>query len=160
MVVEGDVLIRQDSPIAFLFRSVRNHALNRMRSQRKLACAINRYAVDPRRRSRVANNDGDSSVLSEEVDTWLAKLVEELPEKQREVFRLVRFCGLPYGDVARMLKIRFSTVATHLVRASLALASQLTALGLIDGTIRRPARSAPSSKMNDRVHNARSRRVI
>jgi RNA polymerase sigma-70 factor (ECF subfamily) len=160
MVVEGDLLIRQEKPVAFLFRSVRNHALNRMRGERIQDRTVARYAVDLCAQPRTAHNDGDRSVLNEEVDTWLAKLVEELPAKQREVFRLVRFSGVPYGEVARILKVQFSTVATHMMRASNTLASRLAELGLIDVSLRRSVRLTADDKMNGRVHNSRSRRVI
>jgi RNA polymerase sigma-70 factor, ECF subfamily len=159
---EPEVLTEQQNPTAFLFRAVRNHALNRMRGERKLSRRIARYAADTDVKHRTAGNEGDASVLSNETDHWLNTLVDELPDRQREVFRLVRFGGLTYGEAAQLLSVRFSTVHTHMARAADTLASELDRLGLFDGTIRPPSRSTRIArrKMKMRVHKSRPRSVI
>jgi RNA polymerase sigma-70 factor (family 1) len=162
MMEERHVLERQQNPVAFLFRSVRNHALNRIRGERTFNRELTEYGAYLRTtRSSIANS-GEMAVLDAEIEARLAELVEQLPDKQREAFRLVRFCGVPYAEVARMLNVRFSTVATHVLRASHTLATQLDQLGLFDGSIRSPSRSTWNARATRkmRVHKERSRRVI
>jgi RNA polymerase sigma-70 factor (ECF subfamily) len=157
------VLARQRNPVAFLFRAVRNRALNRMRSEKVLNREIERYAADVRASCRVARNDGETSLLVQDIELWSAAIVERLPEKQRDVFRLVRFCGMSYAAVARLLDVRFSTVNTHFCRATETIASELSKLGLIDGSVRPPVTRLAAqarTKMKTRVHNRRSGRVI
>jgi RNA polymerase sigma factor (sigma-70 family) len=157
------VLERQRNPLAFLFSSVRNHALNRMRGERALNREMERYAADSRASCRVATNDGETSLFVQEIETWSAVVVERLPVKQRDVFRLVRYCGMSYVEVARLLGVRFSTVNTHFCRATETIASELSKLGLIDGAVRPPATRLVAQarrKMKTPVHNRRSGRVI
>ncbi|HXB23586.1 MAG TPA: sigma-70 family RNA polymerase sigma factor [Gemmatimonadaceae bacterium] len=156
-------LERQRNPVAFLFRAVRNRALNRMRSERVVNREIQRYAADVRASCRVARNEGETSLFVEDIESWSATIVEQLPEKQRDVFRLVRFCGMSYAAVARLLEVSFSTVNTHFCRATETIASELSKLGLIDGSVRPPATRLAAqarTKMKTRVHNRRSGRVI
>lgn len=135
-VEQRDVLERQRNPVSFLFRSVRNHALNRMRGERALGRELKRYSVDSRTVRHVATNDGETALFIRDIESWCGRLIDRLPKKQRDVFRLVKLCGLSYTEVARLLRIRSSTINTHVTRATQTLASQLSELGLLDGSVR------------------------
>jgi len=69
-------------------------------------------------------------VEEHDLEIALARAVNGLPERRREVFLLVRQAGLSYQDVAQVLGLAPQTVANHL---SLALAELRAALeGFLD----------------------------
>ncbi len=53
-------------------------------------------------------------VLFQEVQTVLLDLIEKLPEKRREIFRLHRLDGLSYHEIAQRLCISENTVDTQM----------------------------------------------
>lgn len=96
---------------AYLFRAVRNEALNRQ-------------TADERRRERWSFSTGERRPPTPEdelQDRELAREVEraiaDLPPRCREIFLLVRDDGLTYREAAEVLDLSESTVATQMGRA-------------------------------------------
>jgi RNA polymerase sigma-70 factor (ECF subfamily) len=56
-------------------------------------------------------------VLFNELISFLELVIEKLPERQREIFKLNRFTGLTYRQIAAHLNITENTVDTHIRRA-------------------------------------------
>jgi len=56
-------------------------------------------------------------VLYSELVAFLEKFIEEIPERQREVFKLSRFSGLTYIQIADRLNISENTVDTQIRKA-------------------------------------------
>jgi RNA polymerase sigma-70 factor (ECF subfamily) len=56
-------------------------------------------------------------VLYNELLTYLEYLIERLPERQREIFKLSRFSNLTYQQIANNLNITENTVDTQIRRA-------------------------------------------
>jgi RNA polymerase sigma-70 factor, ECF subfamily len=56
-------------------------------------------------------------VLYNELYTFLQSVIESLPDRQREIFRLNRFSGLTYVQIADKLNITENTVDTQIRRA-------------------------------------------
>ncbi len=111
----------------------RRTALSRHGSLRSLLYAMTRNAAIDRRRygrrhaTRAALSDPPApaaSPLEAVAETELAEraaaAVAALPERRREVFRLVREGGLSYRETGRVMGISLQTVANHM---SLALAT-------------------------------------
>jgi RNA polymerase sigma-70 factor, ECF subfamily len=59
----------------------------------------------------------DSQVLYNELEANLHKIIEELPEKRKEIFLLSRNEGLSYKEIAERLCISESTVNTQITKA-------------------------------------------
>jgi RNA polymerase sigma-70 factor (ECF subfamily) len=100
---------------AFLFIVARNHTLNALqtagRSQAAIG-AISRQALDLR-----AASPTDDHVLSREYLDFLRRVVDDLPPRSREVFRLCREQQLSYDEVAAQLGISRNSVKNHMVHS-------------------------------------------
>jgi RNA polymerase sigma factor (sigma-70 family) len=114
---------------SYLFRAVRNRALNHARDRRVRATALARAPAP----AGHASNGGLAAVLEEELAAALRQLIGALPCRSRETFVLVRVCRLRYEDAAAILGVRRTTVATLLATATRTLRRQLAARGLLDG---------------------------
>ena len=98
----------------YLFRSVKNLCLNHIKhNEIKLQHA---RTVISQSESSNYNNDYIEVNLAEDI----AKSIEELPEKRREIFRLSREEGLKYREIAEKLHISIKTVE---IQMSLAIKS-------------------------------------
>ncbi|MQA91682.1 MAG: sigma-70 family RNA polymerase sigma factor [Gemmatimonas sp.] len=113
-----------DTPVApFLFRVVRNLALNRSRDLGvRMRFALSRLGM-PVVRSPTPADDCAASELATAVDAALARL----PARRREVFELSRVHGLSYQQIAEVLEISPQTVANQMSRALLDLRGHLSA---------------------------------
>jgi len=96
---------------AYLFRAVRNRALNQIRHQRVAPTA------DPEAAERVATPPADRDFETRELKTVLRKAVANLPERCREVFELSRVQGLPYAEIANVMGISIKTVEAQMGKA-------------------------------------------
>jgi RNA polymerase sigma-70 factor (ECF subfamily) len=63
------------------------------------------------------NESTKDEILFNELLTFLESLIERLPERQREIFKLSRFMGLTYKQIAEQLNITENTVDTQIRRA-------------------------------------------
>ncbi len=63
------------------------------------------------------NESTKDEVLFNELLTFLESVVESLPVRQREIFKLNRFSGLTYKQIAIKLEITENTVDTQIRRA-------------------------------------------
>ena len=104
---------------SLLYTIVRNLALDELRSRARQDKA--RSAVPQGHTPRTPYED----VQGAELHRLAAAAVARLPERRREVFRLVREEGLTYREIAGVLDLSEQTVANHM---SLALADLRTAL--------------------------------
>jgi len=63
------------------------------------------------------SNTTKDEVLYNELLSFLESVIERLPDRQREIFKLSRFKGLTYGQIANQLNITENTVDTQIRRA-------------------------------------------
>jgi RNA polymerase sigma-70 factor (ECF subfamily) len=113
-----EVLDTRLSPKAYLYKLSRNMALNYIRHQKVILTnepSIITYEKDIRQEM----DDYDRSY------ELLAKYVNKLPEKQREVLKMCFVEGKMYKEIAADLGISVNTVKTHLKRAIQHLRSEL-----------------------------------
>lgn len=98
---------------AVLFRIGRNRMLDRRR----------RSTVRRRHREEAAREGGArpttpvEDLAARELRARVETAVAELPERRREIFRLVRQRGLRYAEVAEVLELSPQTVANQMSRA-------------------------------------------
>lgn len=103
----------------YLFRSVKNLCLNHIKhSNIKLQHAQKVIAE-----SETSNFNNDFIEVDLAAD--IAKSIEELPKKRREIFRLSREEGLKYREIAEKLNISIKTVEAQMSLAIKSLRDKL-----------------------------------
>lgn len=106
--------LNPDFPIApYLYTISRRLALNALRQ-----IATSQKAIDQLWLSMEnASNDTEESVLLSDLQRFTESALVTLPPQQQMVFRLSRFEGLNYDEIAVRLNISRNTVKNHLVAA-------------------------------------------
>ena len=104
---------------SFLYTIVRNSCLDELRKRTRRERAQQGALPPPTPRTPYEDVQGA------ELHRLAAAAVARLPERRREVFRLVREEGLSYREVAEVMGLSTQTVANHM---SLAMADLRTAL--------------------------------
>ena len=95
---------------SYLFTSVHNRCLNYIRDRKKFDDdATERELMDYR-----SGNDAAEMLMGKELETRIENALETLPEKCREVFKMNRFEGLKYKEIAEILNISIKTVETQM----------------------------------------------
>lgn len=96
---------------AYLYRAVRNEALNRRKARER------RSAGESGLLRRRQSSSPDEELRERELAADLERAISELPPRCREIFLLVREDGLTYRETADVLDLSESTVATQMGRA-------------------------------------------
>ncbi len=94
-------LTKPDAPVAYVYRAVRNAALNARRSGLKLK------EFDPQ--SRIFQRRGGN----QEAALALEKALAELPEEQREVVVMRMWSGLTLEEIGAAVEVPLNTVASR-----------------------------------------------
>lgn len=111
----------------FIFAITRNLLLNELRSRlskQKIKDEIFKLSVTEEYQSF---DKFEYAELKETID----QIVNDLPEKQKEVFLLSRYEGLSHKEIAEKLNISTKTVEYHISQSISAIKSKLKQLGLI-----------------------------
>ena len=123
-LVESDV--PAGNPVAYVYRAVRNSAIDSSRSnqrRQKLTNSIfNGYS------SSSSNNRETCprmSLLTRERDQILRQAIQELPDAQQVVVVLKTFSGLTFEQASEVLQVPAKTVATRYRRALMKLEERL-----------------------------------
>jgi RNA polymerase sigma-70 factor (ECF subfamily) len=98
---------------AYLYRAVRNKALNkreRIRVRRE-------WAAERKAEYTLSVTQAARGAEYRELQEAVERAMEQLTERQRTVFRLVRHEDLSYAEVAAVLDISEKTVENHMGRA-------------------------------------------
>ncbi|MEL7588081.1 MAG: RNA polymerase sigma-70 factor [Prolixibacteraceae bacterium] len=112
---------------SYIFTITRNLLLNELRSR------LN----DQKIRDKILQSSVAKEYLSfeitefEELARKVEMLIEELPARQREIFKLSRTEGLSHKEIAEKLNITAKTVEYHIRQAITYIKGKLKALGLI-----------------------------
>ena len=105
---------------------VNNHRRRRPELLRDPEVTLARLAAVPSSGAR----DPEGVVVGETFDAVVADAFDRLPERHREVVRLVDLDGLSYAEAAEILGIPTGTVMSRLHRARARMRDRLTAAGL------------------------------
>ena len=98
---------------SYMFRAVRNNSLKYLEHVR----VVKKYEQNYK-----DSNDADAGFETNELETReLNEIIEatlnELPERCRQIFRLSRFEGLKYSEIAEKLSISIKTVEANMGKA-------------------------------------------
>lgn len=99
----------------YLYRAMRNRALNELRHRRVV------QVTAPRLRASEIAPPADHAVVEQEQDVAVHAALRALPERCREVFELSRFDQLSHAEIAEVMGITTKTVEAHMARALRAL---------------------------------------
>lgn len=109
---------------SYLFRSTYNSCMNAL-SHAKIE---NRYAAfirDYLLRNPYSFNPVMDSLVYKDMNNKITAAIEQLPEACREIFKMSRFDGLKYAEIASKLNISVKTVETQISRALAKLREEL-----------------------------------
>lgn len=98
---------------SYLFSIAKHLVLDHLKS------AVNRklYFVGEHFQQDLLIEEGQENVLQEDAEEKLQRLIDEIPERRREIFRLSRFEGLSYKQIAERLNISENTVDSQIRNA-------------------------------------------
>lgn len=105
----------------YLYQSVHNSCLNRL-DHLKVRQAHREYLM---RQSLPGVDSGGDTTIVHELKVAVKKAVSSLPPQCQLVFRLSRFGGLSYAEIARQLNISVKTVENHMGKALKIMREQL-----------------------------------
>lgn len=94
---------------AYLFRSVKNQILNRLRD-RKRHCDLSEVSAE----SQMDQQDTLQRICFQESKLQAMNRIGEMPEVQQRVFLLSRIDGLSNKEIALKLKLSVRTIEHHL----------------------------------------------
>ncbi len=112
-----DTLEMPRSVYAYLFSATRNRAINHLRNRRVQNAFLHRTLDAELRREAHPSAPQEQELDAQALADALARALEELPERCREVFTLTRDQQLTYAQVAETLHISPKTVEIHMGRA-------------------------------------------
>ncbi len=92
----------------FLFRSVRNQALDWLRHRKVESDYLEELSF--KQEEAVFMDQLELAELNDKINT----AIQDLPERCREIFVLCRFEGLKYAEIASQLEISVKTVETQM----------------------------------------------
>lgn len=110
-----ELVIRSVEP--YLFFSVRNSALNSLRSRKNISEIDEVSDNEMSSLSGLAGNDFSSPMLHREAEKLLEDAINTLPPQCRQVFLLSRNERLSHKEIAQKLGISVNTVETQMSRA-------------------------------------------
>ncbi|MBW8325410.1 MAG: RNA polymerase sigma-70 factor [Prolixibacteraceae bacterium] len=98
---------------SYLFSIAKHLVLDHLKS------AVNRklYFVGEHFQQDLLIDEGQENMLQEDAEEKLQRLIDEIPERRREIFRLSRFEGLSYKQIAERLNISENTVDSQIRNA-------------------------------------------
>jgi len=106
---------------SLLFVMVRNSCLNYL----KHTAIVNQYQIEYLANIKGEERlyhadflcDTESPLLYEELQNEIRKVIEQLPERRKEVFLMSRFEGLKNREIAEKLQISTTAVEKHIAKA-------------------------------------------
>lgn len=98
---------------AYLFMAVKNQSLNYLKKDKQDLEEIE--VID--KEGNISNLSADDFLLYKELTEEIEKIIQELPGKRQQIFRMSRIDGLSYQEIADILSISVHTVQNQMVKA-------------------------------------------
>ncbi len=97
----------------YLFRSVHNRSLHYIEHQK----VVSRHAGEVSAGAELTSEPVTEAIYYKELQARVAKVLERLPERCRVIFRMSRFDGLKYNEIADKLAVSLKTVEADMGKA-------------------------------------------
>lgn len=97
----------------YLFRSVHNRSLHYIEHQQ----VVSRHAGEAAARAPSVSEPVTEAIYYSELQAKVAAVLERLPERCRMIFRMSRFEGLKYNEIAEKLAVNVKTVEADMGKA-------------------------------------------
>lgn len=100
---------------AYIYQIVRNRCLNYIRDHSSETVGLEEMTIPQTERQpaiEINTTDGPAELI-DHLQVW----IEDLPDRQREAFKLSRFEGLDHEEIADVMEISSNTVNNHIVAA-------------------------------------------
>jgi RNA polymerase sigma-70 factor (ECF subfamily) len=97
----------------YLFRSVHNRSLHFIEHQK----VVDRYAGEIAASSDETSEPVTEAIYYSELQSKVARVLERLPERCSVIFRMSRFEGLKYNEIAEKLSVSLKTVEANMGKA-------------------------------------------
>lgn len=101
---------------AYLYTAVRNNCLTRIRDAKPTT------SLDKLTDEEFLSEDEQMERAEMEARIW--KMIDELPERRREIFLMAKRDGMRYKDIAQQTGLTVKTVENHVLRAMQSLRSR------------------------------------
>jgi RNA polymerase sigma-70 factor, ECF subfamily len=98
---------------SFLLKSIQNRCLDHL----KHSVIKNRYESSVLQNNCILENDTENYVLYSELQDGLEKAIGQMPEEISSVFRMNRFEGRTYAEIARDLNVSVRTIEVRMGKA-------------------------------------------
>lgn len=106
--------IRVESSLkGYLFRSVHNRCLHYLEHQK----VIDRHAGEMAASMEETSEPVTEAIYYNELQERVAAVLSRLPERCSEIFRMSRFDGMKYHEIAEKLSVSLKTVEANMGRA-------------------------------------------
>jgi RNA polymerase sigma-70 factor (ECF subfamily) len=112
---------------SYLYRSVYNNSLSYLRKNQK-------EVLFPENRDEMqesGNNDPYQEMNYRELNETISAVLDQLPERTGRIFKMSRFEGLTYQEIATRLKISVKTVEANMGKALKAFRLSLEEYGFV-----------------------------
>ena len=107
---------------SYLFRSVHNASLNRIRQKN----TVNAFTEDRSHTQETFHENTSGHITGKELNQQIGRAIDSLPDQCRMVFKLSRFENMKYAEIASHLNISVKTVENHMGKALKLLRAQLS----------------------------------
>lgn len=97
----------------YLYKSVKHRAIDHLKHQ-KIIDKYSELLEPPENQIAIEFNE---NLHEEHLKKAIAKAVENLPERGKMVFKLHRYDGLSYKEIAQVMDISVKTVENHMVQS-------------------------------------------
>jgi RNA polymerase sigma-70 factor (ECF subfamily) len=97
---------------SYLYTAVKNRALDNIKRTK----IVSSVAVDIATSESFTKTPGDE-LNDQEIITAVHKTIDELPKRCRQIFKMKKYDGLSYTEIADILEISTNTVQTQMTRA-------------------------------------------
>lgn len=118
-----------DMPRPWLYRSVRNRALNHLRQSGREVLQDDDSNHESQAQSHEENPE--DGLMRTETETTLRQIIGELDERDRELIKLKYFEGLKYREIAEQTGLTVSNVGYRLHHILKTLSNRLQPLGIL-----------------------------
>lgn len=98
---------------SYLYQAVRNSCLNHL-DHLKVRKAHKDYFIN---NTDVAVDSGSQFAISNELEKQIEEAISSLPPQCQTVFKLSRFEGLTYAEIAQNLNVSVKTIENHMGKA-------------------------------------------